>query len=547
MENGKDGDTGRWKSGPALAGWWVVLVRRSLSWKAKVVLAVAAAVAAGVLLSSTAVYIVVRHDLYHRVDAALRREEGLVFEHGITRIVKPRKTTLARLSELPTLVQVVDSKGVVIAAQDANVHLPVTALARHAAAGEGSARGTFEDLTISGVPVRMLVAPYIAGQAIQVIKPVGSIRDELSRLLLVLVIVSSAGILFALLLGLLVTGAALRPIRRLTRAVEAVKATGDLHERIAVGKLDEIGRLAHALNSMLGVLEATQRSQRQLVADASHELRTPLAGLRTNVEVLAGDESLPDVERAQLVADVREQFDSLALLVGDLVDLAREDEGVAMPGSDEAVDLDEIVMTCIGRVELAYPDITVESRLEPFSVSGSRSRLERAISNVLDNAAKWSPPGKAVEVTLHDGELSIRDSGPGIPARDLEHAFDRFYRGQGSRQVPGFGLGLAITRQIVEAHGGTVTIQSATLAITSGITTAAGESAATGSAEHTRHSAARNATGDTTDAATPGTTEGAAEASAGAGTESGIHYDETSYTQVIVRLPAIANRKELKR
>ncbi|MHB8262142.1 MAG: HAMP domain-containing sensor histidine kinase [Acidimicrobiales bacterium] len=467
--------------------------RYSPSWKAKVVLAVAAAVSAGVLLSSAAVYIVVRHDLYHRVDAALRREEGLVFDHGITRIVKPRKATLARLSELPTLVQVVDSKGVVIAAQDASVHLPVTALARKAAAGRGNARGTFENLTISSIPVRMLVAPYVGGQAIQVIKPVGSIRDELSRLFLVLVIVSSAGILFALLLGLVVAGAALRPIRRLTGAVETVKATGDLHGRIEVGKLDEIGRLAYALNSMLGVLEATQRSQRQLVADASHELRTPLAGLRTNVEVLAENKILSAAERAQLVVDVREQFDNLSLLVGDLVDLAREDESVAASGPDEIVDLDEVVMVCISRIRLAYPDIPVESRLEPTPVNGSRTRLERAVSNILDNAAKWSLPGKAVAVTLLNGELSIRDSGPGMSPKDLEHAFDRFYRGQGSRQVPGFGLGLAITRRIVEAHGGTVAIQSAT------------------------------------------------QSTVGSSTEN----EEGSYTRVIVRLPVSTNRQSL--
>ncbi len=435
---------------------------RSLSWKSKVVLAVAAAVSAGVLLSSVAVYIVVRHDLYHRVDAALRREEDLVLDHGIARVVKPRKATLARLSVLPTLLQVVNRNGVVIAAQDASVHLPVTALARKAAAGRVNARGTFENLTISGIPVRMLVAPYVGGQAIQVIRPVGSIRDELSRLFLVLVMVSAAGILFALLLGLVVAGAALRPIRRLTGAIETVRSTGDLHGRMEVGKLDEIGRLAYALNSMLGVLDATQRSQRQLVADASHELRTPLAGLRTNVEVLAENKSLPAGERAQLVADVREQFDNLSLLVADLVDLAREDETVPASAPDEIVDLDEVVMVCISRIKLAYPDIPVESHLEPTPVNGSRARLERAVSNILDNAAKWSQPGKVVEVRLLDGELSIRDNGPGMSPKDLEHAFDRFYRGQGSRQVPGFGLGLAITRRIVEAHGGTVTIQSAT-------------------------------------------------------------------------------------
>ncbi len=435
-------------------------VRQALSWRAKVVIAVAVAVLAGVLLSSATIYIVVRHDLYHRVDAALRRENDLVLQNGISEIVKPRKATLARLSELPTLVQLVNSKGDVIAAQNASVHLPVTSLARRVAGGDGRISGSFDDLTISGIPVRMLVAPYGNGQAIEVIKPVGSIQNELDRLLVVLVIVSSTGVLFALLLGLLVAGAALRPIRRLTRAVERVEKTGDLHERIEVGKQDEIGRLASALNSMLGVLETTQRAQRQLVADASHELRTPLAGLRTNVEVLAESESLPPTERVQLVDDIRLQFDNLTALISDLVDLAREDEGVKADEPYEVVYLDDIVMTSINRLKLAYPDILVENNVEVTPLRGSRARLERAVFNILDNAAKWSPAGKPIQVNLVGNELSVRDSGPGMSSRDLEHAFDRFYRGQASRRVPGFGLGLAITRRIVESHGGSITIES---------------------------------------------------------------------------------------
>ncbi len=423
-------------------------------------MAVAIAVLAGVLLSSATIYIVVRHDLYHRVDAALRREDDLVLQHGISEIVKPRKATLARLAELPTLVQLVNGKGDVIAAQNASVHLPVTRLSRRVAEGNGRINASFDNLTISGIPVRMLVAPYGNGEAVEVVKPVGSIQNELDRLLIVLIVVSSTGVLFALLLGLVVAGAALKPIKRLTRAVERVEKTGDLHERIEVGKLDEIGRLAHALNSMLGVLEATQQAQRQLVADASHELRTPLAGLRTNVEVLAENKLIPPDERAQLVDDIRMQFDNLALLVGDLVDLAREDEGAGSGGLYEVIALDDIVMTCVNRLKLAYPGILLESSVEVTPIRGSRARLERAVFNILDNAAKWSPNGKPIEVGLVGNKLVVRDSGPGMSPHDLEHAFDRFYRGQASRQVPGFGLGLAITHRVVESHGCNITIES---------------------------------------------------------------------------------------
>ena len=206
---------------------------------------------------------------------------------------------------------------------------------------------------------------------------------------------------------------------------------------------------------MLASLEDSARAQRQLVADASHELRTPLTSLRTNIEVLARDDGARRRRSASSCSrDVVAQLDEMTALIAELVELARGDE--QQPADPEDVRLDLVAADAIERTRATSP----ASRSSPSSRSRRRrgvpATLERAIANLLDNAAKWSPPGGDVEVTLRDGELTVRDHGPGIAEEDLPHVFDRFYRATAARGMPGSGLGLAIVRQVAEAHGGTV-------------------------------------------------------------------------------------------
>ena len=203
---------------------------------------------------------------------------------------------------------------------------------------------------------------------------------------------------------------------------------------------------------MLEALEASQRAQRRLVADASHELRTPLTSLRTNLEVLELG-GLGAADQARLRADVVAQLEELTLLVADLVDLAREEE----PETErEALRLDELVAAAVERAARHAPAVRFATELEPVVVDGVRSRLDRAVANLLDNAAKHGGAGGTVEVTLRAGELTVRDHGPGIADEDLPFVFDRFYRARSARGRPGSGLGLAIVRQAAEAHGGSV-------------------------------------------------------------------------------------------
>jgi two-component system sensor histidine kinase MprB len=209
---------------------------------------------------------------------------------------------------------------------------------------------------------------------------------------------------------------------------------------------------------MLGALEDSARAQRQLVSDASHELRTPLTSLRTNIEVLSRNELLPPEDREQLLGDVTEQLVEMTALIAELVELARGDQAPAEP---EDVRLDLAAAEAIERTCRNRPGIEFKPELEESVVRGVPHTIERAISNLLDNAAKWSPPGGEIEVTVRDGEVVVRDHGPGIDEQDLPFVFDRFYRAQAARGMPGSGLGLAIVRQVAEAHGGTVTAEPA--------------------------------------------------------------------------------------
>ena len=280
----------------------------------------------------------------------------------------------------------------------------------------------------------------------------------LHRLGILLLVIALGGIAVAAGLGLAVSRAALAPVRRLTEASEHVTETGDLSERIEVSGQDELSRLAASFNTMLAALEESSRAQRQLVADASHELRTPLTSLRTNIEVLAGERSLPPGERERLLSDVVEQLGEMTTLIAELIELARAEQHPEQP---EDVRLDLLAQGAVERAKRNRPEVSFTTDLQESVVHGAPSTIERAVANLLDNAAKWSPPGGNVEVAVRDGEVIVRDHGPGIADEDLPYVFDRFYRSTSARGMPGSGLGLAIVKQVADAHGGTVAAERA--------------------------------------------------------------------------------------
>jgi two-component system sensor histidine kinase MprB len=295
------------------------------------------------------------------------------------------------------------------------------------------------------------------GWALQFARSLAETDRTLSRIKLLLFLIAGGGIAVAGALGLAVSGAALAPVRRLTQTTEEVSETRDLSRRIDARGRDELSRLAGSFNTMLAALEESARAQRQLVSDASHELRTPLTSLRTNIEVLSRENGLASGEREQLLRDVGEQLVEMSALVAELVELARGD---GHPEEPEDVRLDLVAAEAIARTTRNRPGVVFEPELEETLIRGVPATIERAVSNLLDNAAKWSPTGGKVDVIVRDGELVVRDRGPGIAAEDLPFVFDRFYRASSARSMPGSGLGLAIVRQVAEAHGGSIAVEA---------------------------------------------------------------------------------------
>jgi two-component system sensor histidine kinase MprB len=282
-----------------------------------------------------------------------------------------------------------------------------------------------------------------------------TVDEVLQTVGLVSLLAGAMGIALAAWAGVSIARAGLRPVERLTAAAERVAATGRL-EPIQVEGDDEIARLAHAFNEMLAALDQAQLRQRRLVADAGHELRTPLTSLRTNIDLLAQSNQeggLDPAERTGLIADVRAQLEELSTLVTDLMELSREGQAAT---TRERFDLADVVRDSVSRVRRRAPELTFSADLRSWQIEGDAQLLARAVTNLLDNAAAWSPSHGTVTVTLHDGTLEVCDEGPGISDTDLPHVFDRFYRSAEARGRPGSGLGLAIVRTAAERHGGTV-------------------------------------------------------------------------------------------
>jgi two-component system sensor histidine kinase MprB len=316
-----------------------------------------------------------------------------------------------------------------------------------AARGSGSA---LTDRTVNGTRLRVLTLGTAPGVAVLVARPLTEVERELSHLLLILALIGGGGIVLAGVLGMVVARTALAPIASFTRSTETLTGRMDLSRRLEVRGRDELARLAESFNGTLDALERSVASQRHLIADASHELRTPISSLRANIQILGEADRLPPGEQESIRRDIIDELDELTALVGDVVELAR---GAEPEFSPEDIRLDELVQ---GAVQSARrrSDLDFQLDLAPTIVRGRAERVGRAVSNVVDNARKWSPAGGTVEVSLRDGVLEVRDHGPGFSEQDLPHVFDRFYRAQDARSLPGSGLGLAIVRQAAESCGG---------------------------------------------------------------------------------------------
>jgi two-component system, OmpR family, sensor histidine kinase MprB len=447
--------------------------------RTRITVAAALAVAVGIGAGVGFAFLALRAELLGNVDAQLTRQ-ATAYQHFTVHPPQRRPTgagaatgsadgTFERprsfFGDVVTDMQTLHSDGTVGLPTGQTASLPVDAADLAVAAGKQPE--AFRTIDLEGTAVRMVTAPLGDSTAIQIAYPLTTVDNQLDQIGLELLAAALVGICLSVGLGWWVTRTSLRPVAQLTRAAERIAETRDLAHRIEAGPdagRDEIGRLAVTFNAMLdAVQEATDR-QRQLVADASHELRTPLTSLRTNIEVLRLVDRLDPQDREALIVSVLAGIDELTGLVSDTMELARGEEP---EGAVAAVRCDALLDRVVERARGHWPKIDFTVDLAPVTVTGVPERMQRAVGNLLDNAAKFSEPDGTVEVALRLAPASagsgaaaavvtVRDHGPGIPEADLPHVFDRFYRAAAMRDRPGSGLGLAIVAQVAESHGGTV-------------------------------------------------------------------------------------------
>jgi two-component system sensor histidine kinase MprB len=433
--------------------------RRPLLLRTRFTVAVAAAVAAVTLAITAVAFLVIRSDLGDQLRdelsaraATVQRLAGHYHGHIPDRWIPPQSD---RFGTATPYTQIVTSSGVVwTPAGDAGL-LPEDPGAVQVAAGTRAAY--YAGAELGGIRAMVLTAPAAPGLAMQLAVPLEGVDAELTSVGATLALLSAAGIALAALVGWAVARAGLAPVGRLAAVAEQVTATGDPGGRVDIDRPDELGRLANSFNTMLDALQRSLAAQRQLVSDASHELRTPLTSMRVNVELLASDLGLAAEERQAILERVVAQGAELSQLVADITELAKGESPVSAP---DDVELHRVLEASLTAARRDWPGTSFPATAEPCVTFGDAERIRGAIRNLLDNAAKFSPPGEPVEVRLLAGELTVRDHGPGIERADLPHVFDRFYRAPSARAVPGSGLGLSIVRQVAEAHGGMVRAES---------------------------------------------------------------------------------------
>ncbi|MFE4577460.1 HAMP domain-containing sensor histidine kinase [Streptomyces chartreusis] len=450
---------------------------RSLPIRSRLALLVAAAVAFAVAAVSVTCWFIVQGRLYDQVDDDLQQarmkpgqdiemssalsdctqtpQDTQPFRNLYSQVVKPDGTPCVTDSSVGAIKVTQADKDVI----------------KEGSSGDGIVRdGTAED----GTPLRVMTIPQLAQNratgersyvAVTVAVSLKGTKSTLNDLSLILLLVSGVGVLGAGAAGLAVARAGLRPVDKLTEAVEHVARTEDLNIRIPVEEEaeDEVARLSRSFNSMTSALASSRELQQQLIADAGHELRTPLTSLRTNIELLTRSEEtgrpIPEADRKALLASVKAQMTELAALIGDLQELSRSEgqRGERV----QVISLEDTVEAALRRARLRGPELTITANIQPWYVRAEPAALERAVVNILDNAVKFSPEAGTIEVGLHDGVLTVRDHGPGIPAEELPYVFDRFWRSPSARALPGSGLGLSIVARTVEQAGGNVALSQA--------------------------------------------------------------------------------------
>ncbi len=327
-----------------------------------------------------------------------------------------------------------------------------------------SERG-FSDIEIDGERHRMITGVLGGDRTIQVARSTEEDAQVLANLFARIALIAVLGAGAAAALGWYIAQRTTSPLRRLATVANEVAQTRDLTVAADLddaGRPDEIGSLAMSFRSMLDALESSRSQQQRLIEDAGHELRTPLTSMRANVELLERATELPVEQRTEIVTAIKSELIELSELFGEMIDLATDQATTEL--DLETVDLGDVAQSVANRWT-RRSDRIINVVGSGVLVSADRAMIERAASNLVSNAVKFSPAGSPVDVLVEASggraSLRVRDTGPGIKPEDRALVFDRFHRADETRSMPGSGLGLSIVSQIVARHGGEVWVDDA--------------------------------------------------------------------------------------
>jgi heavy metal sensor kinase len=310
--------------------------------------------------------------------------------------------------------------------------------------------------------VRLSAGGEVAGVA-QVGQSAEFINSTVRDIQRVLVIVAVAGVLAAIAIGYWLARSAVQPLQRVAAVAAEIEAS-DLSRRIGAERAPaEVQQLADTFDGMLDRLERAFGQQRDFVMDMSHEIRTPLTALRGNIDVLLLDDSL-DADAREQLERMSGEVQRLVRLTSNLLYSAHAEAGREV--ARQSVDLDALCLEVARQARPLRPEVALRMGEEDqVTVVGDRDLLKQLVLNLVDNALKYTPEGGTVTLSLRkEGEMAkvvVEDNGPGIPPEQLPHIFERMYRAEnGRRRTSGAGLGLAISRWIASAHGGTIEVES---------------------------------------------------------------------------------------
>lgn len=420
-----------------------------MSFRARVAVLVALVVAIAVACVAGSFLYLARGQAVESIDSKLRLRASAVIQlsEKFGRLREFDRRMFGDYAPDDVLLQVFDDNRRIWAS---NVE-PLPILPENLLVAQRKISSRISTTEIAGYRMRVLTLPLrTPGRAAMVARPMDEVDAQLAGLWRMSIQIFVIGVAGSGLIGFVVAGRVVRPVRRLTEAATRVAETQNVDQPIDIKRDDEFGQLASSFNEMLGALSLSREQQHRLVTDASHELRTPITSLRTNLEYMQRNSSIEEDERRLILDDVLFELDELTGLVTELVDLATDQHHM---GEAECIELDELVDAVVQR-HRRRTSYNIVYTATSSQIIAAPALVERAVSNMVDNALKWNPPDSSVQVRVENGSVIVSDNGPGIPVEEHEQVFERFYRTEGAQSLPGSGLGLSIVRHVAESFGG---------------------------------------------------------------------------------------------